>query len=113
MEAIAGYQAYLKQMGKELDTTNIKTKLLSLSMEVLSSIGWTVIIGVTAKAIQAGIGAINNYIHCAEKCAERVDKMVSSFNFTRRRPTVRYHNRLTNGYVLILRKLLTLLQYLK
>lgn len=62
-EAIAGYQTYLKTTGKQLDLATLKTKAFTVATKALSSIGWAAIISIATKAIQAGITAIDDYIH--------------------------------------------------
>lgn len=43
-EALAGYQSYLQSTGKSLTLADIKTKALSASMKVLSTIEWMALI---------------------------------------------------------------------
>ena len=79
-EAIAGYQSYLKTTGKQLDLANFKTKALSLSMKVLSSIGWAALISLATKAIQVGIGAIDKFVNSAKYAKETAEEFASSLN---------------------------------
>lgn len=39
-DALSGYQSYLKSTGQAAQLTSLKTKALSASMKVLSTIGW-------------------------------------------------------------------------
>lgn len=42
-DALAGYQSYLQSTGKAAQLASIKTKALSASMKVLSTVGWMAI----------------------------------------------------------------------
>lgn len=51
-DAMVSYQTQLKNTGKGLDLATIKTKALSASMKILSSIGWMLAITAITEAIQ-------------------------------------------------------------
>lgn len=93
-EAIAGFQAYLKSTSNALSHTSIKTKALSASMQLLSSIGWTALITGITWAFGEGIKAISNYIHRVELAQQVMKELNSEFNETQQR--ISSHKQLVN-----------------
>lgn len=68
--AFQGYQAYLKSTSTALSLADVKTKALSVSMKVLSTIGWMAAFAAATWAIGKGIEAIDNYVHRLDKAKE-------------------------------------------
>lgn len=69
-EAMAGYQAYLNSTSTALSVASVKTKVLSTSMKLLSSIGWMAAFTAATWAIGKGIEAIGDYVHRLDKAKE-------------------------------------------
>ena len=70
VSALQGYQSYLKSTSTSLTLADVKTKALSVSMKVLSTIGWMAIFTAASWAIGKGIEAIENYIHRLDNAKE-------------------------------------------
>ena len=59
-DAMDAYQRQLQNTGKGLDLATIKTKALSASMKLLSSIGWMLAITAITEAVQLLVTTLNN-----------------------------------------------------
>lgn len=68
--ALQGYQGYLKTTSTALTLADVKTKALSVSMKILSTIGWMAIFTAASWAIGKGVEAIDDYIHRLDKAKE-------------------------------------------
>lgn len=78
-EALAGYQSYLQSTGKEAQLTSIKTKALSASMKVFSTIGWMALFTAATWAISKAAEGIDNWIHRVEKANDAMDSAVDEY----------------------------------
>lgn len=73
-DALAGYQSYLKSTGKAAQFADLKTKALSASMKVLSTIGWMAISYGISLVVEKAIKGVDYLIHYEERQAEAYKK---------------------------------------
>lgn len=69
-DALAGYQSYLQSTSKSLTLADIKTKALSVSMKVLSTVGWMALFAGISWAIGKAVEGIDHLIN-HEKYAQK------------------------------------------
>ncbi len=77
-EALAGYQAYLKTTGTATTLATVKTKALSASMKVLSSIGWMVAITAAVEVISAVVKGIDYLTSANERYIESQQTIIDT-----------------------------------
>lgn len=75
-DALTGYQSYLKATGKEAQLTSLKTKVLSASMEILSTVGWNIVAAIATNVIGNIVEGIDNWIHRVEKANEAMESAI-------------------------------------
>lgn len=78
-EALAGYQSYLKSSGKAAQFANLKTKALSASMKVFSTIGWMAIAALTANIIGKVVEGFDNWIHRVDTANDAMETAVDVY----------------------------------
>lgn len=76
-DAMKAYQLQLQTTGKTLDLTNLKTKALSASMKILSSIGWMVAITLITEGISALVNAIDEWHVTLEEAKEKTEEEIA------------------------------------
>ncbi|WP_143321623.1 phage tail tape measure protein [Clostridium sp. HBUAS56010] len=76
---LQGYQSYLKSTSTALSLADVKTKALSASMKILSTIGWMAAFTLAAKAIEGVIGLISDYINRVEIAKEAMADAKNNF----------------------------------
>ena len=79
-DAIAGYQSYLKSTSRDLTLVDLRTKALSTSMKVLSSIGWMALITAVGWIIGKAVKGIGNYVKRVEEARNANEEFANQFN---------------------------------
>ena len=74
------FVAKQKAVQTELKATSAAAKGTGIAMKALSVVGNMIVFTLITKGIQLATTAIDNYIHRAEKCKERVEEMISTFD---------------------------------
>ena len=74
------FVAKQKAVQSELKATTTAAKGTGIAMKALSVVGNMIVFTLITKGIQLAATAIDNYIHRAEKCKERVEEMISAFD---------------------------------
>lgn len=75
---LQGYQSYLKSTGQAAQLASIKTKALSASMKVLSTIGWMAIFTVATSAISKGVEKLTEYANASENAKKKSEEFTQS-----------------------------------
>lgn len=76
---LQGYQAYLTSTSKGLTLANIKIKALSVSMKLLSSIGWTALITGASWLASKGVEALDKIINREKYLKKAVEESASAY----------------------------------
>lgn len=76
---LQGYQSYLQSTSKAAQFASIKTKALSVSMNVLSTVGWMAIFTAATWVISKTAEGIDNWIHRVEKANDAMDSAVDEY----------------------------------
>ena len=79
---LQGYQSYLKSTSAALNATNLKTKALSASMKVLSSIGWMAIFTAATWVIGKAVEGIDNLVHATERASDKAKESFEEYQET-------------------------------
>lgn len=73
--SLNGYKAYLNAAGVSTDALRLKTVLLNTAI----SMGIGIAVQLAVKGVMVLAQKINDFAHASEKCKERVDEMMSSY----------------------------------
>lgn len=77
---LSAYESYLKSTGKTASWATIKTKALSASMKVLSSIGWMVAITAVSEGIKWLGNVIDSAITTTEEYEEKLESLKQEYS---------------------------------